>query len=119
MSGHATAGPVEGSQAVLERIQVTVLPSTTKTAPVNPIASFDSEMKVMEVKIFNLQLKFAFSTFFALFILKSYRNLLRHYCVLFFHVGGKKGFIKYPDGLDKPVVRSGCRRFGQNNDSTP
>ncbi|XP_033208797.1 mitochondrial coenzyme A transporter SLC25A42 [Belonocnema kinseyi] len=45
MSGHAAAGGVEGSQAVLERIQVTVLPST-KTVPINPAASSDPEMRV-------------------------------------------------------------------------
>lgn len=34
MSGHATAGPVKGSQAVLERIQVTVMPGQTAKQPV-------------------------------------------------------------------------------------
>ncbi|XP_051169717.1 mitochondrial coenzyme A transporter SLC25A42 [Leptopilina boulardi] len=39
MSGHAAAGPVESSQAVLERIQVTVLSNMTKTTSVTPTAS--------------------------------------------------------------------------------
>lgn len=39
MSGHAAARPVEGSQAVLERIQVSVLPSAGKHAPSSPTTS--------------------------------------------------------------------------------
>lgn len=39
MSGHAAARPVEGSQAVLERIQVSVLPIAGKHASTSPVSS--------------------------------------------------------------------------------
>ena len=58
MSGHAATGPVEGSQAVLERIQVTVLPST-KSVPMNPTPTSGLEMEeepqvVREFKILKI-----------------------------------------------------------------
>lgn len=43
MSGHASAGSVESSQAVLERIQVSVMPGTTKSGSSGTLASFVSE----------------------------------------------------------------------------